>query len=328
MESEKQLQTIEEELKLLKGELKQTLSSVRDYLINMELPTTEFSTILAALGDGGDQTVNMKGTFSLPPESVPKDEPENKPEDKAKDEPENEPSESEAESVSEKESSGSSKVTEGKEPHMSAANEPETVEENLEYGEEPEMEETVEETFETEEPFMPDAELPFEEEQQIEYEKISSELSKSVPKVNLLANLVSWVSLAKKEIGDEQLSTFLEVYGISGNLSPELKDVILHLAEITTEKPGDGNMAEVWSNSMLSLHGILTGGDAPLNPVRPHWNEIDEELEPEENEVIEIQEEPEEPPVKLKLVFPNGDGKGKEYCIDLTPEIDTSDSEL
>ena len=100
------------------------------------------------------------------------------------------------------------------------------------------------------------------------------------------------------------------------------------LAEITTEKPGDRNMAEVWSNSMLSLHGVLTGGDAPLNPVRPHWNEIDEELEPEENEIIEIQEEPEEPPVKLKLVFPNGDGKGKEYCIDLTPETDTSDSEL
>jgi len=328
MESEKQLQTIEEELKLLKGELKQTLSSVRDYLINMELPTTEFSTILAALGDGGDQTVNMKGTFSLPPENAPQDEPENKPEDKVKDESENEPSESEAESVPEKESSGRSTTIEEKEPHMSAANEPETNEENLESGEEPEMEETVEETFEEEEPYMPDAELPFEEEQQIEYENINSELRNSVPKVNLLANLVSWVSLAKKEIGDEQLSTFLEVYGISGNLSPELKDVILHLAEITTEKPEDGNMAEVWSNSMLSLHGILTGGDAPLNPVRPHWNEIDEELEAEENEIIEIPEESEEPPVKLKLVFPNGDGKGKEYCIDLTPEIDTSDSEL
>ncbi len=324
MESEKQLQTIEEELKLLKGELKQTLSSVRDYLINMELPTTEFSTILAALGDGGDQTVNMKGTFSLPPESAPKYEPEAQ----AKDEVENEPSESEAEPVSEKESSGSSKATAGKEPYMSAESEPVIQEENLEFEEEPEMEETVEETFEEEEPFIPDTELPLGEEQQIEYEKISSELSKSVPKVNLLANLVSWVSLAKKEIGDEQLAMFLEVYGISGNLSPELKDVILHLAEITTEKPGDNNMAEVWSNSMLSLHGVLTGGDAPLNPVRPHWNEIDKELGPEENEITEMQEEPEEPPVKLKLVFPNGDGKGKEYCIDLTPEVDTSDSEL
>jgi hypothetical protein len=270
METEKKLQTIEEELKLLKGELKQTLSSVRDYLLNMELPTSGFSSILAALGDGGDRTVNKKGNFTLPPDGESKDEPK----DKSKSKTAHEPSESE------------------------------------------------------EEPLMPDSELPLDEEQQIEYEKISHELSQSVPKVNLLANLINWVSLARKEIGDEQLPTFLEVYGISGHLSPELKDVILHLADIiTTKKPGDNHMAEIWSNSMLSLHGILTGGDAPLNPVRPHWNEIDEELEPDENEVIDIQEEPKEPPVKLKLVFPNGDGKGKEYCIDLTPEVDTNGSE-
>jgi len=32
-------------------------------------------------------------------------------------------------------------------------------------------------------------------------------------------------------------------------------------------------------------------------------------------------------PMKLKLVFPNGDGKGKEYCINLTPEADNNSSE-
>jgi hypothetical protein len=322
MESEKQLQNMEEELKLLKGELKQTLSSVRDYLLNMELPTSEFSTILAALGDGGDQTVNMKGTFSLPPDGESSEE-ANEP----RDETEADSSKSEAGTTSEKEGSADSEVAEEKEPHMSAEEEPVTEEEAPEPEEEPEMEETVEETYEEEEPFMPDSELSVDEEQQIEYEKISRELTQSVPKVNLLANLISWVSLARKEIGDEQLPTFLEVYGISGHLSPEMKDVILHLVDITTEKPGDNNMAEVWSNSMLSLHGILTGGDTPLNPIRPHWNEIDEELETDENEVIDIQEEPEEQPVKLKLVFPNGDGKGKEYCIDLTPEVDSNGSD-
>lgn len=320
MESEKQLQTIEEEVKLLKGELKQTLASVRDYLLNMELPTTEFSTIMAALGDTGEHSMNFKGTFQLPPDNQALAEPE--PEPVLEDE------EDDVEIGDEKEGSGSSKAVEDKEPHMSAENELITEEEHLEFEEEPLMEETVEETFEKEEPFMPNTELPLGEERLTEFENISNELSKSVPKVNLLANLVSWVSLAKKEIGDEQLATFLEVYGISGHLSPELKDVILHLAEITTEKPGDENMAEIWSNSMLSLHGILAGGDAPLNPVIPHWNEIDEELEPEENEIIDIQEEPEETPVKLKLVFPNGDGKGKEYCIDLTPEVDNPDCEL
>lgn len=323
MESEKQLQTIEEELKLLKGELKQTLSSVRDYLLNMELPTTEFSTILAALGDGGDQTVSMKGTFTLPSESEAKTELENKPED----EPGNEPPKPEAQATPEKDDSESSKAGKETEPLMSA-HELETEDDIPDSGEEPETEEIPDEIFEEEEePLMPEDELPFAGEQLTEYDRISDELGKSVPKVNLLANLISWISVAKREIGDEQLPTFLEVYGISGHLSSELKDVILHLAEITAEKPGDGNMAEIWSNSMLSLHGILTGGDAPLNPVRPHWNEIDEDLEPEENEIIEVQEEPEEPPVKLKLVFPNGDGKGKEYCIDLTPEVDASGSE-
>jgi len=321
MESEKQLQTIEEELKLLKGELKQTLSSVRDYLLNMELPTTEFSTILAALGDSGDQTVNMKGTFSLPPEGMSVDEPEPTPEDKAEEEPEEPP-----EPEPSRERPGSPAAAGGG-PPISDDTEMETEEENLESIEEPETEETAVETFEEEEPFMSATEPPLEGQQQTDYERISGEMSKSVPKVNLMANLISWISLAKKEIGDEQLPTFLEVYGISGHLSPELKDVILHLAEISTEKPGDNSMAEVWSNAMLSLHGILMGGDAPLNPVRPHWNEIDEELEPDENEMIETQEEPEEPPVKLKLVFPNGDGKGKEYCIDLTPEVDSNGSE-
>ena len=63
MESDKKLETLEEELKLMKGELKQSLASVRDYLLNMELPSSEFSTILAALGDGDSQKITMKGSL-------------------------------------------------------------------------------------------------------------------------------------------------------------------------------------------------------------------------------------------------------------------------
>jgi hypothetical protein len=116
----------------------------------------------------------------------------------------------------------------------------------------------IEETPEEAEPLMAIPELPLEEEL-MEYKKISPELDKSVPGVNLLANLISWSAIARKEIGDEQLPTLLEVYGISGNLSPEMKDVILNLAEITSKKSGENNPAESWSNSMLALHGILTG---------------------------------------------------------------------
>jgi hypothetical protein len=121
-----------------------------------------------------------------------------------------------------------------------------------------EVETEIEETPEEAEPLMAIPELPLEEEL-MEYKKISPELDQSVPGVNLLANLISWSAIARKEIGDEQLPTLLEVYGISGNLSPEMKDVILNLAEITSKKSGENNPAESWSNSMLALHGILTG---------------------------------------------------------------------
>ena len=49
MVEEKRLDNLQDEIKLLKGELKNSLASVRDYLLNMELPSSEFSTILAAL---------------------------------------------------------------------------------------------------------------------------------------------------------------------------------------------------------------------------------------------------------------------------------------
>jgi hypothetical protein len=173
---------------------------------------------------------------------------------------------------------------------------------------------------------MPESELPVEEEP-MEYGNINAEVSQSTPKVNLLANIVQWVAKAKREIGKEQLSTFLEVYGISGHLSPELKEVILHLADITSEQPAAANAAEVWGQSMLSLHGILTGGDAPLHPVKPFWNDGDNEIQPSEAEIIEVESaKPKDIPVKLKLVFPNGDGKSKEFCIDLNPEMEDNGS--
>ena len=72
---------------------------------------------------------------------------------------------------------------------------------------------------------------------------------------------------------------------------------------------------------MLSLHGILTGGDAPLYPLKPFWSDSD--MQTGEDEVIEV-DKPKDKPAKLKLVFPNDDGESKEFCIDLAPEADNS----
>ena len=217
MDTEKQLQAIEKELKLLKGELKQTLASVRDHLLNSGLPASGFSTITSKPGNGGSQPVKVKDPLPRPQAEKTKTEPDSQPAEKMKPE--------------------------------------------------------IEESFEGADPFLfipeltPEDTLP-------ERRQISREVDKSVPGVNLLANLIGWIASTRREIGDEQLSTLLEIYGISGHLSSEMKDIILNMAVITSEKTGENSPAEYWSNSMLALHGILTGSDAPLHPVKPRWKEI------------------------------------------------------
>jgi hypothetical protein len=352
MANEKNLDTLEEELKLMKGELKQSLASVRDYLLNMELPSSEFATVIAALGGDGEQKMTMKGSFSAPPDSglggpatEEKEEPASHEEyeepasDEAYEEPLDEELEPESELPEEEEdlinpdeplgSRSESSPEDGLTDDYEDLGPEDGLFANEEEGEEGEAGETGEtaDNYEQDAAFIPESELAEEEEQPMEYERINVEVSQSTPKVNLLANLTNWVAKAKKEIGYEQLPVFLEVYGISGHLSSELKEVILHLAEISLEKPEDTSTAEIWSQAMLSLHGILTGGNAPLYPLKPSWHD-GSEMPPGEDEVIETEvEKVKDMPIKLKLVFPNGDGKGKEYCINLTPEADNNGSE-
>jgi hypothetical protein len=140
----------------------------------------------------------------------------------------------------------------------------------------------------------------------------------------MLANLINWVARANKEIGRDQIPTFLEVYGISGHLSPELKEVILQLSDITGNEPDIASSTEIWSQAMLALHGILTGGDAPLHPVIPSWNNQDNLGKTSaEEEIIEV-DKSKDKSVKLKLVLPDDDGEDREFCINLTPEAESS----
>lgn len=83
--------------------------------------------------------------------------------------------------------------------------------------------------------------------------KMSEESGQHTSQVNLLTNLIRWVSTVSSELGLERLPAFLEVYSISEPVSNELKEVILHLAKVTTpysakasaeltpEKPTDVN---------------------------------------------------------------------------------------
>jgi hypothetical protein len=332
MEAEKKLDTIEEEMKLLKGELKQSLASVRDYLLNMELPSSEFSTILAALGNegGGAQKITIDGNiantkgeggekFSDNLEEVTEEEiPEPEDELSLDDDnilDQNAQPEDDLDQVDDYDSDSDMLET-------AESRDDENIGGMDDLGGTDEQSDTEDQ----EEFFTPDADkarASLEEEPLMGYDKSATEMQPSTPKVNLLANLINWVARAKKEIGHEELSAFLEVYGISGHLSPELKEAILQLAEITAEQSDEANRAEVWSQTMLSLHGILTGGDAPLYPFKSTVFNTEEMVD--EEEIIEV-DKPKEEPVKLKLVFPNGDGKSREFCVDLTPDTTGDDS--
>lgn len=91
-------------------------------------------------------------------------------------------------------------------------------------------------------------------------EKMSEKASGSMLQANQLPNLIRWVSVAKREIGSAQLPTFLEAYGVRGHLSSEMKEVILHLAVVVSEQPAGASPADLWSRLTLELHGILTDG--------------------------------------------------------------------
>jgi len=348
MEAEKKLEVMQDEIKLLKGELKQSLASVRDYLLNMELPSSEFSTILAALGSdgggGGTQKITLEGNFGNPPAGQPAEEPKEDGPD-VEEEVTEESIEPEAEMPFEEDDlispdepfepdtdiPSQDDVRTDEDDYQQDTHDipsppereelPEPVNEIDDVEEIDDTEEEMEEPYTPAPPVMDEEEMPEEEEPLMYYESAASELSRSIPRVNLLANLVNWVAKAKAEIGHEHLPMFLEVYGISGHLSPELKEAIINLSEITSEQAGENGTAEIWSQAMLSLHGILTGGDAPQYPLKPSLPDVENSQEPEEEETAGEEETPESP-MKLKLVLPTGGGKSKEFCINLTPEAD------
>jgi hypothetical protein len=99
------------------------------------------------------------------------------------------------------------------------------------------------------------------------------------------------------------------------------------MADLTSVQPEDASTSAIWGQLILSLHGILTGGDAPLHPVKPFWNDGGSEIQPMEDDVIETEvEKVKDTPAKLKLVLPSSNGKSQEFCINLSPDINSNGS--
>ncbi len=288
MAIDERIQTMEDEFKLLKGELKQTLANVRDFLVDLNLPAMQeeenldkqkpdehLVTVTGAVNQyTGSQPVS-------PPPAEPKEAPPVYHNDVA----------SVPQSVM---------AEAGKEPHLPWREYWYPLRFSGETGykaEEPER-------FISSDPGTAGK----------EWQGMARLLPTS--QVNPLTNLIRWVSVAKREIGKEQLHAFLDVYRIGGHLPAEVREVILYLAGIIAprtvlvqEGPGAATAgsadaasltgadsdrmpatddktgaalspetagewsqpcqtdAEVWCRLIMELHGILSSGAVAFTPL-------------------------------------------------------------
>jgi hypothetical protein len=223
MDNEERVKVLEGEFKLIKSELQQTLGSVRDFLLDLKLPPVREESI--------DQVPSQL------PETVQTPEP---------------PADAGAEPGFGPEPGGGQSQS-GSGTHGGAGeggDRPEgtrlTKEAPVDAGEI--MDEIGFPEDLDDETGISSGDIPAEKQPEnnqgspVEAESVPAEppveVKASSPPVNVLANLIRWVAEAKTEIGQEQLPVFLDVYATTGHLTPEMKDMILHLAEISAGTDG------------------------------------------------------------------------------------------
>ncbi len=257
MEIEKRVEELEGEFKLIKGEVKQSLSDIREYVLGGDF-VPEVMPLEGALGGnisaaadmaspqaGAAQPLPQPGAYEeieevvdelVPPapEELTLEEPqrEEKP-PQAMEEPPLDMPQAEEQAMPE--------VPPVDEPYT-AAIEPESL-----------SHEEVEEERPTE---ASDDGL----QETGKEDNMIGDARGSILQANQLPNLIRWVSAAKREIGSAQLPTFLEAYSVRGHLSPAMKEIILHLAAVVADESTGPSSADVWSRLTLELHGILSDG--------------------------------------------------------------------
>ena len=261
MDDKERMQTLEDELKIIKGEIKQTLVDVRAFLMEQTSPINERLQSVSlmpnteedesrdvggfdqdTLGPGEDMVKwlnsDSRGPFS--PQAEPPSSPDTPPQ-----------------------------------PHPRASEKP--AEAEPDEPPVPEDSETEELTDEAPEPATDSSEAlePEESRSEEDMEEIDEVLSPtaerfpaaggSTPEVNLIANLIQWVAMAKRLIGKDLLLSFLEVYGMAGATPKGLRQAITRIAEVVggDEPPANPeNGPEAWSVLTLHLHGILSSAGA------------------------------------------------------------------
>lgn len=243
MEVPEKLDTLENEFKILKSELKETLTNVRDFLLMVRpLPGTGGGGLLFE-NDEDDQLLNLGDPFAEMENESP--ESEIPPMDTEGDVPDPEMASADEETLAGVDSLNEM-LGDIPEPEMASANE-----------------ETLNEVESPEGMLSENTSSPEEGGNMKAKEEGTSQMNSQV---NLLANLVHWIAFAKKDIGTERIAGFLDVYGVSRRLPDGLKEFILHLADTVEEAPADNNLADSWTRLTLELHGILAGGSPFHSP--------------------------------------------------------------
>lgn len=178
--------------------------------------------------------------------------------------------------------------------------------------------------------------------------------------INPLVNLISWLARVKKELGKEGLASLLDVYSFSAPISPDLRGNILKLSAIIFDKvreeervsdlsqrikyrlsltferysasgqlpdglkeavfrafddsvlPADNDITDTWERLLLELNGILAGNEALFAHLKPAGGD----KKAQEEDVVKKQEK-EAQPLKLKLVLPSNGGGEKEFFLNL-----------
>jgi hypothetical protein len=370
MSADDRVKVLEGEFKLIKSELRQTLGSVRDFLLDLKIPQIQEEAIKQAQQNDvqNDQSGGGNGASGEADQS------------------------SQPESADESGLSGFESLPEPVQDAPAALELPEIPLESPVAEEQENASDGLNllEDLDNDDSGITSGEMPGEQEPEDPVSKVEEAhnmkpdvMESTTQQVNLLANLIRWVSAAKKDIGVAQLSVFLDVYATTGNLAQETKETILHLAEVatdpaietgTTEKTGMvteeiaicmeinalagqlppeykekirrltelvlrqtvyANKADIWSQLLLELHGILTGGGTTLQPLGLLKNQVKEEGEETQAELDgeqgaestgegELDEQPEieevpisksVKPARLRLVLPSNNGVEQELDL-------------
>lgn len=354
MEIETKVQSLEDEFRLMKGELKQALTDVRDFLVTFPAPTINegvferFHEMQTGIGGGGGGSSREMPAMVMP-------EYPQKSEDLFS-------------------ADLDMPTTENEEtPDETAPSQ------NLESDENDEDQEDDAPETEPEEETAPEANI----DEELTAAETTGGILYSSPKVNILTNLIRWVSAAKRDLGAEQLPTFLDVYSQQGVLVPELRELILQLGEVIDDQseettPGagffallireqlsamlefranngqishelkesimnlvslmaepapKGKPADVWSRLIMELHGIISYGDTPMPQFKSRPGVAEWEIPTMASRtkatpaLIAKKNKPQKKPMRLKLIMPVGKGIEKEFVFHLDPKKAVNESQ-